>query len=188
VWGGFYGAKPYFDRSILIQALLSACVVGVLEEWMFRGAIMHLLLHSLSPARALGVCSALFAVVHFLKPNPAVQIPSVHWYSGWVLVPEMFHQFAKPLLVLGGFGTLWVFGWVLGLAALRTGALWMPIGLHAGVVYLKLVFGKMYQNQSAALPWVGSELQIGVAPIVLLLLAGVFVWFWTHTPPGETSP
>lgn len=188
VWGGFYGAKPHFERSILLQALLSACVVGVLEEWMFRGVIMRLLLHSLSPARALGVCSALFAAVHFLKPNPATQITSVHWYSGWILVPEMFHQFSKPLLVLGGFGTLCVFGWVLGLAALRTGALWMAIGLHAGVVYIKLVFSKMYLNQTTAPPWVGSELQIGLIPVALLLLAGLFVWFWTKNPPTENTP
>jgi membrane protease YdiL (CAAX protease family) len=188
VWGGFYGLKASFERSILIRALVSACFVGILEEWLFRGVIMRLLTHALPPARALGVCSALFAAVHFLKPNPAVQITEVHWQSGWVLVPEMFHQFAKPLLVLGGFGTLCVFGWVLGLAALRTGSLWMAIGLHAGVVYIKLVFSKMYENKNTALPWVGSELQIGMAPIALLLLTGLFVWSWTKNRARENTP
>lgn len=188
VQGGFYVPRPHFDYSILGLALLSACVVGLLEEWLFRGVIMNLLRHSLSSAQALGICSTLFAAVHFLKPNPAVQITEAHWLSGWILVPEMFHQFSKPFLVLGGFGTLCVFGWVLGLSALRTGTLWMATGIHAGVVYIKLIFSKMYQNQSAALPWIGSELQIGLAPIALLLLAGCFVWFWTENTTRKKTP
>jgi membrane protease YdiL (CAAX protease family) len=162
-------------------------MVGFLEEWLFRGMLMDVLRHSLSASRALWVCSALFAIVHFLKPNPAVKIPEVFWYSGWVLVPEMFHQFSKPLLVLGGFGTLLTLGGVLGLAALRTQCLGMSIGLHAGIVFIKLMFTKMSIQQSQSLPWIGPELQVGLIPVGLLLLTGLGVLLTTR-PPAIPAP
>jgi membrane protease YdiL (CAAX protease family) len=185
--GGFYALKGTPGADVVLKALASACMVGFLEEWLFRGMLMDVLRHSLSASRALWVCSALFAIVHFLKPNPAVKIPEVFWYSGWVLVPEMFHQFSKPLLVLGGFGTLLTLGGVLGLAALRTQGLGMSIGLHAGIVFIKLLFTKMSIQQSQSLPWIGPELQVGLIPVGLLLLTGLGVLLTTR-PPAIPAP
>lgn len=184
--GGFYVTKAGWTPAVFLSALLSCCFVGVLEEWLFRGVIAGLLLKSLARSPSLWVGSAIFAAVHFLKPNPAVRITDVTWTSGWRLVPEMFHQFAHPLLVLGGFGTLLVFGLVLSLAAMRTGSLWLSIGLHAGVVFIKLLFGKGFERRVEWMPWIGPEIQIGVFPVAILLATGAWVWFFTQ--PRETRP
>lgn len=176
---GFYVLKTPLSAKILGFALASAVSVGFLEEWLFRGAIAGLLLRSLPARAALMWTSGIFAVVHFLKPNPAVSIQAVGAWTGFTLVPHMFHQFAQPLLLLAGFTTLFVFGWTLGVAALRTRALWMSIGIHAGLVFIKAVFGKVATRQGESLPWVGPELQIGLVPVGLLLVALVLVWLWT---------
>ena len=181
VLGGFYVPKHGFGFSVLVPAFFSACFVGILEEWLFRGAITALLTRSYSQPRAIWLCSGIFAAVHFLKPNPAFQIAEVKWYSGWLLIPEMFHQFNEPSLVMGGFGTLLLLGWVLGLAAWRTRSLWMSIGLHAGVVLLKLSFTRAFERRSHWTPWLGTELQVGLVPVFLLLITGLFFLFW---PPG----
>lgn len=153
-------------------ALGSACVVSVLEETLFRGGIFGLFRRSLSGRGALWATSALFALVHFIKPNPNVRVPEVHWLSGFELLPHSFHQFGQPVLFLGGFLTLLVFGWVLGVAVERTGSLWMSIGIHGGLVFVKLSFERIMQNKGVCLPWVGSELQVGLIPVILLLGLG----------------
>ena len=62
---------------------------------------------------------------------------------------------------------------------MRTRALWMSIGIHAGLVFIKAIFSKVATRQSEALPWVGPELQIGLVPVSLLLFALALVWMWT---------
>ena len=176
---GHYSIKAPLSPKILGLALASATAVGLLEDWLFRGAIAGLLLKSLSARAALIWTSGIFAVVHFLKPNPAIVIQDVGAWTGFTLVPHMFHQFAQPLLLLAGFTTLFVFGWTLGVAAMRTRALWMSIGIHAGLVFIKAIFSKVATRQSEALPWVGPELQIGLVPVSLLLFALALVWMWT---------
>jgi hypothetical protein len=71
-----------------------------------------------------------------------------------------------------------VLGWILGDATLRTGALWMSIGFHAGVVFVKMGFSKFTKRQEEFLPWIGPELQIGLVPVGVLILAGIALRLW----------
>ena len=164
----------------------SAVAVSLLEEALFRGALTGLFLRGMGAAGALWWTSGLFALVHFLKPDPSVRMPEVTWLSGFELVPHSFHQFREPLLFLGGFGTLLVLGLVLGLAAQRTGSLWFSIGFHGGLVLAKGVFLKSFGLVSEIPPWAGPQLQIGLAPVCVLLLSGAAVW-WCTRPAAPAS-
>jgi len=75
---------------------------------------------------------------------------------------------------------------VLGYATLRTRSLWLPIGFHAGVVFVKMSFAKFTKREALCLPWVGSELQIGLVPVGVLALGGVLVWFWLRHENSAT--
>jgi membrane protease YdiL (CAAX protease family) len=184
---GVYRFQGWPAAPAVASVAASAVVVSLLEEALFRGALTGLLARGMGPGRALWTASGLFALVHFLKPDPAVRVPVVGWLSGFELVPHSFHQFAKPVLFLGGFGTLLTLGLVLGLAAQRTGSLWMSIGLHAGVVLGKGVFLKSFGLVAEWRPWAGPELQVGLAPVCVLLLAGGAVWRLT-LPGPEPHP
>jgi len=188
VGAGFYQWTGWPPGLVWVKALCSGIVVGLLEESLFRGAIAGLLERSRGAVWGLWGTSGLFAAVHFLKPDPSVKMALVGWGSGFELVPRMFHQFSEPFLLLGGFGTLLVFGLVLGLAARWTGSLWMSIGLHAGLVFVKLVFGKGSERVLERLPWVGPELQIGLWPVLALALAGVWVWGLTRAKRRGLEP
>jgi membrane protease YdiL (CAAX protease family) len=165
-------------------------VVAGLEELLFRGGLHSVFRRSMGQTQALWTTSALFSVVHFLKPNPALRIEAVGWTSGWKLIPESFHQFSDLGLVLGGWVTLLVFGWVLGMAVERTGSLWMSVGLHAGVVWVKLGFEKTAFCKGSLLPWMGTQLPVGLAPVAVLLALGAIVaWIVPHraaAEPGKT--
>lgn len=175
---GVYRWRGELPWSKLPGLAVSALVVGLLEEALFRGAIFGLFRRALSPFAALFWVTAIFAIVHFLKPDDQITVTSVQWHSGLALVPHVFHQFAEPMKLLAEFSTLFVFGWTLGYATLRTRALWMSMGFHAGVVFVKMGFSKFTRREAAHLPWIGPELQIGLVPVAVLALGGVFVWWW----------
>jgi membrane protease YdiL (CAAX protease family) len=178
---GVYGFQRVPEGGAVLSVAGSAVAVSLLEEALFRGALTGLLLRGMGAAAALWWTSGLFALVHFLKPDPAVKVAEVGWFSGFELLPHSFHQFAKPLLFLGGFGTLLTLGLVLGLALQRTGSLWMGIGFHAGLVLVKGVFLKSFGLVSEFQPWAGPEIQVGLAPVCALLLGGCAVW-WRSRP------
>lgn len=182
--GGVYRWDGELNWRAAGAVLGAAVAVSLLEEGLFRGAIHGLLERGMGTRAALWVTSSLFAVVHFLKPDPSVQVEVVRWSSGFKLIPHSFHQFAEPLLFAGGFCTLLVLGLVLGLAALRTGSLWMSIGLHGGLVLVKGLFSKGTVRCGGSLPWVGPELQIGLFPVLILALAGLGVLLATR----KTAP
>ena len=159
---------------------LSAAAVAVLEEALFRGAFLGLFRRSLRPLPALFWVTSLFAILHFLKPDDRVVVERVTWLSGFQLLPHTFHQFAEPMTLLASFTTLFALGWILGYATLRTRALWMSIGLHAGVVFVKMSFSKFTKRDAEYLPWIGSKLEIGLVPVGVLALAGLLLWVWLY--------
>ncbi|MEY2599245.1 MAG: hypothetical protein RLZZ142_1504 [Verrucomicrobiota bacterium] len=170
LWGGVWHVRGGWRWDALGQAAASAVAVGFLEECLFRGGIQGLFRRSLRPGPALWASTLLFAGVHFIKPDPSASVGTIRWSSGLELLPHSFHQFAELPLLAGGMATLTVFGLLLGWAKERTGALWMSMGLHAGVVFVKLGFEKHCAPAAPRLPWWGAELQVGLCPVLLLLL------------------
>jgi len=157
---------------------LSAFVVAFIEETLFRGFLLGIFQRAGRPVAALFWVTLIFSAVHFLKPDESVAVPAVHWFSGLALVPHLFHQFAEPMTLLAGFTTLCVLGWVLGDLTLRSRSLWLAIGLHAGIVFVKMSFSKMTKRDGLALPWIGNELQIGLVPVAVLGVCGLLGWLW----------
>lgn len=109
--------------------LLGAVVVGIGEEVLFRGVLLRRL--TADAGRAVGVLgsTALYAVVHALRPG--AQQASV-----WAGVHRTLALFAPLgdrdtlISVAGLFGL----GLLLVFARLRSGGLWLPIGIHAAFV------------------------------------------------------
>jgi membrane protease YdiL (CAAX protease family) len=180
-----YWFKQKLPWSALGGILLSALVVAALEEAVFRGAFMGMFRRSMSRIRALAAVSALYSIVHFLKPpDSLIARDAVNWASGFALLPERFSEFANPVLLLAKFGTLFLVGWIIGWAALRTQSLWLPIGLHAGWVFGKFGFSKLTKrSKQDLLPWVGSDLIVGLVPMLLVGLVGVALWVWLRRKP-----
>ena len=182
---GFYHWKPQLPWKNLPALAVSALVVAVIEECLFRGAIFGLFRRKLQPFAALAWVTSVFSILHFLKPDEDFTIAHVGWMSGFTLLPHSFHLFANPMMLLAGFSTIFVLGWVLGYATLRTRSLWMGMGLHAGVVFVKMGFAKFTKRDAELLPWIGSELQIGLVPVAVLALGGVLVWLYLrHENPA----
>jgi CAAX protease family protein len=168
--------------------LLSAAVVSLLEEGLFRAGILGLFRRSLSARAAVLWTSLIFAAVHFLKPDDEVKVAHVGWLTGFEMIPHVVHQFAEPMLLLGGFTTIFVLALMLGNVTVRTRSLWMAIGLHAGVVFAKMSFSKFTKRNESHLPWVGESLEIGLVPVGVLLVAWLLALLWLRYVDRSSLP
>ncbi len=152
-------------------------MVPFIEEPIFRGLILGVLLRSSPPlAAALGT-SAIFSILHFLKA-PEHTSTIVTWSSGFVSIGNSLTQFNQPLLLLAGFTTLFLLGWILADARIRTRSLWLPIGLHGGWIFANALFNKIARREFEALPWIGRNLLIGLAPLCVALLSWAILRAW----------
>jgi membrane protease YdiL (CAAX protease family) len=174
---GLYSMRAGFSWVAILPVIGTAVIVPLIEESLFRGLFLGVLLRGLRPWPANLLSAAIFSIVHFLKA-PDQTTTTVRWFSGFVSLSHSFDQFREPMLVLGGFSTLFVIGIALGHARLGTRSLWLPIGLHAGWILASEAFGKMAQRQVVALPWIGKNLLVGLVPLAICLLTWVLLRTW----------
>jgi membrane protease YdiL (CAAX protease family) len=95
----------------------------------------------------------------------------VTWLSGFVSIANSLSQFREPLLVLAGFTTLFLLGWILADARIRTRSLWLPIGLHGGWIFASALFNKVARREIELLPWIGRNLLVGIGPLCVALVS-----------------
>jgi membrane protease YdiL (CAAX protease family) len=183
-----YRWKKELPWGRLPVLMISAAVVALVEESLFRAGILGLFRRSLSARAAVLWTSIIFSAVHFLKPDDKVEVAQVGWLTGFEMIPHVFHQFSEPALLLGGFTTIFVLALMLGDVTVRTRSLWMAIGLHAGVVFAKMSFSKFTKREEAYLPWVGEELQIGLVPVGVLLIAWLLTRLWLRYVDTSSAP
>ncbi len=174
---GVYSLRSSVSPAAIGGRTLSALVVPLIEEPLFRGLILGVLLRRAGPALATFLTSAFFSILHFLKAPENTSL-SVTWNAGFVSIANAFSQFRDPLLVTAGFTTLFLLGWILADARIRTRSLWLPIGLHSGWIFASALFNKIAHRELVALPWLGKSLLIGLVPLGVALITWAVVRVW----------
>ncbi len=153
----------------LLGAAVTAAIVAVIEEILFRGALFAILRKTMPWPGALAVSSAVYSAAHFIQN--VNQSGTIHWYSGLTLLVEMFRH-GPPLVP--AFFTLFVAGACLALAYQRTGALYFSMGLHAGWIFWLKSYKLVTQTApgSSSAFWGTDKLIDGW--LALIVLAAVF--------------
>jgi membrane protease YdiL (CAAX protease family) len=161
VWiiiGVFYAAgalayDEHFVTRALWSALLSGLGVGLLEETVFRGVVLQNLQADMEAFFAIVFTSAFFAAMHFIQPLPgrvvaqtaAPSFAHFHPFDGFRLLPYQLQNFTR-LEVIWPFAVgLFLIGVVLALAYVKTGTLYLPIGIHAGFVAMLKLDGSLFK-------------------------------------------
>ena len=172
----------YSFRHVLVwlrfgKVLVAAISVPFIEETLFRGIILGLLLRTGRKLLSLVAVSALFAAVHFLKGSerePAI----VTWTSGFQSISDAFAGFGDATMVASAFATLFLIGCILADARVLTHSLWLPIGLHAGWIFARGTFSLLARRQIDALPWLGKNLIVGIVPLVVAAGTWIMMRRW----------
>ena len=185
---------PFF-RVSLEQALgrfasgISAAIfAGTLEELFFRGLLFKGLHDAGRPLRAYLFSNLFYSALHFVRPGQAYFLDSLEPLAGFRHLLTTFAPFLDPLALLPGLLGLFLIGVILSYALLRTGKLYLSIGLHAGwILSLKMmrVFGD-FTRQDLGWLFGSSDPKIvsGVATLIGLLLVGVAVHLLTRSRPS----
>ena len=152
-------------------AALTAAVVAVLEEVLFRGAIFGALRKPFRVPTAVAISSAIYALVHFFsQPKSPVEI---HWTSGLVLLPTMLSGFFDVEQVVPGFFNLTLAGALLALAYQHTGNLYFSIGLHAGWIFWLKFYGFFTRDIETANAWFWGTSKLIDGWLALIVLSSV---------------
>lgn len=118
---------------VLLSGLATGLLVAIVEELMFRGALLGGLSRRTNQALALVMVSLVYSAVHFLKFRALPVDTDVAWYTGVTMIPPALFQFAQPVRY-DTMLTLFFLGLLLGLVRLKTGNLILCIGIHAGLI------------------------------------------------------
>lgn len=162
------------------RAATPAIMASLVEEILFRGALLGIFLRAFRPSVAIISLSILFAAVHFLQPPAGAQIADpTAFKAGFEMLRLIGLQFLQPQLLLYGFISLLVVGLILGYARYNTAALWLPIGLHAGWVFALKIFGRLTVRRPD-LPeefdlYMGHNLKEGIIPLTTLAVTAILV-------------
>ena len=157
------------------SATLTAVVVGFMEEILFRGAIFTALRKTWNDSAALWVSSAIYGILHFLaRPeNPA----QINWSSGFVVLGSMLRGFTDFQTVVPEFLSITLLGIIFALAFKRTTALYMSMGIHAGVVFGVKLFGFATNAAPDGNRWFWGTEKLVDGWFCFILLALATIWF-----------
>lgn len=154
-WLEFQTPQPGLPR-LIVEGLVSALGIGLVEELVFRGWLLEELQRDYSPNASLWSDAIIFAVSHYLKP------------------------LSEVIRTLPGFPGRLLLGWALVWAKRSSGGLLgLPIGLHAGLVwgYYIINVGKLVQYSDRVSPWITGVDGDPVAGVMGLLFLGILaVW------------
>lgn len=157
LWLGCYRIEvtPETARLWRVATLFlpAAALISVLEELVFRGFLLQTLL-ACSRTAAVLVSSGAYSLVHLRATEVSVQVA----------------------MELAG---LFLLGLVLAGAYLKTGQLWLAVGLHAALAYAARV-NKLVMHIDPELWWLGGTNRLinGVLGWAAVLLIGAVIWRW----------
>jgi uncharacterized protein len=179
----FFRLSPGESLRTLASALTAGIFAGTLEEIFFRGLLFKGLYDAGRPWRAYLLANLFYSLLHFVKPGKAYYISTLEPLAGFRHLFTTFAPFLDPLSILLGIFGLFLIGVVLSFALIRTGKLYLSIGLHAGwIIALKSlrVFGD-YRREDLGWLFGSTEPKIvsGVATFIGLVVVGLAVHWLT---------
>lgn len=145
------GIKTHIFNILFIN-VFSCAVIGIVEEFSFRGFLLQNLMDDFPTSAAVAFTSMIYAGVHFVK------------------------SLSTPEIAIMKFVGLFLLGVLLSVAYLKTKSLYLPIGIHASLVYfLKLNKSLFYQAKS--LPeWIfGDKIMVGGIVSWAALFIGIMI-------------
>jgi uncharacterized protein len=165
-----------------LRSLTVGLFIATVMEVFFRGIAMGIFLRAMRPAAALGMSAAFFALALSVIPAAGVNVADPEAARpGFEMLHLVGMRFAEPAALLGNFIPLLALGGVLAYARWRTASLWLPVGLHAGWWFSKIVLAEL--NAVPTHNWLFQ----GFVPMVSILIAGVLARFLSSNPADEDA-
>lgn len=157
--------------SKLMMAMLAGLVIGVIEEFFFRGMVFQNLVKRAGWPIFFAILftSTAYSLVHFLADSDPFISKDPTYKDSIRLILAPLQQMVDFKMIWKAALGLFIFGCVLNQWVLRTGSLYPAIGLHAGCVFFIKADGVFVDFLSGTSFWWGSsKLYDGVLGWLLL--------------------
>ncbi len=173
----------------LVSALATGLAVGFIEEIFFRGFVLQSLMREMRVTRAVAVTSFFYAILHYFKAKEHFYLDHWDWAAGFKAGACFFAPFQDVTAMVPGVIGLSIVGVVLALAYLRTGSLYLSIGLHAGWVFVLKSYGLITDRvpDASKILFGDDKLVTGAASWVMLAAVGALVLRWPKAPASQSG-
>lgn len=175
----FWSPQPYEIHQwgvTFIFYLIAAMLIGILEEFFFRGFVLRTLeLEYRWPIWiAVIINSFLYSIVHFIGTRKPFIDPSPQAWDAFRFLAAPFTN-AQHLESIMPFAVgLFLFGIALNRAVLKTRSLYSAMAIHAGCVFvIKIVNSLFDYREPESLFWGTGEMADGVWGWFLLVLLSI---------------
>lgn len=181
-WGAVAGRLP--------KLLVSALLIGLIEEAIFRVLLFGKLASAFPLALSASLASVLYALVHFIAPDKSFVFSPGDMLLGFEYLASVLER-GLDLQLLPAMAGLFLVGLVLCFSLLRTRAVYLGIGLHAGWVMAVKLTG--FLTEAAPGVNFGNDLLRRYFLVarpeawVSFLLVTVIIYFYTQARCARTS-
>lgn len=179
-WQPSVGTLELLGR--LVAYLAQALVLALLEESLFRGLLHGRLKAGGGTIAALTIGPPLFALAHFLRPPKYA--PSRAW---WDTIPACLNGVTEAFADRAheAMGLFFV-GLVLTILRIRTGSILLPLGVHAGWVWIQFISKKALVEVHEVVGkdlafWGTRRIYDGYLGVLALLLTCAIAWWATRS-------
>lgn len=170
-----------YMAKVLVKSFFAAGLIAFLEETLFRGYLFKTFTKTKSFVFSLLIVNVLYSMVHFLTPENIIYSNSDIFY-GFDLCRGIFTSIGNDIdLYIQPFIGLLILGSLFTFAYIRTGSLYLSLGLHAGFVFaVKADFLFIDNTKKAIAPFLYDKTYISggvLSWIVLIVLFFVIGYF-----------
>lgn len=161
----------------LIKGFVTALIIGSIEEFFFRGVIFLSLARIMNWRLSFILTNLFYALLHFFHGTKSIWVHPTMIDSFRVML-GLFTPLTDWQKVLPQMFGLFLFGCILSYAFLKSGGLYLPIGIHAGAVFF-LKIDVMFFGQKGSFPlWLvgGKNFTDGI--LGWIFLAGFWFLLW----------
>jgi uncharacterized protein len=152
------GSQAALLCKLVGAGLVSGLAVAFIEETFCRGALFSVIERESGVLLAVVLPSLLYAATHYMDGKLRIPADQVTYASGLQAVFALFERFATPGRYVDSFLALTLLGILLALVRLRTGAIALGIGLHAGgAAVIWVVSGLSVATEAAPLAWLAGS-------------------------------
>lgn len=171
--------------SLLIKAAAAGLLIALVEETLFRGAMLTAFQRQNSVWFAVISTSLLYALVHFLQPEIDQNPNTLNWLSGFSVLINAFLPLLTPMHYIDSFIALFLAGVLLAIIKTQTNRLALCIGIHvAWVIIIKMLKRATNPNYNSEYAFLTGSYDkvIGYLAAICITIAIVICIRMKHRP------
>ena len=185
----YFGAAVLRDDApslwVKLPSAIAGClIIAFLEEIVFRGIVLRIFYTACGALGGVVFSSAFYAYTHFKVPNQLLDVVAgdTDFLSGlrvgfWTLCGIGYSATTDPLDFALTFLTLFGLGTAIGQVFLKTRTLLPGIGLHAGIVFLMLMYQGYFHTVNSTFLWGHAGFRNGFAALVVVAVMNLAIYY-----------